>query len=430
MAAGSAPAPLTVAQQRRGLLTLFATTFFAWAGFLLVIPLVAVHYVDGLGWAAGTVGLVLAVRQFAQQGLAIPFGMLADRIGPKSLMALGMLLRGVGFAAVGVAPTLTTVLLAMLVAALGGALFDSPSSAALASIVPPDERARTYSLLGVVSGIGMVAGTQLGAFLIRFDFRAVCFTAAAGYGLIAAIVAVALPRIRISSGRLDPRAGLGQALRDRTFLRYVVLMTGFWFAWTQLQLTLTLAATDIIGSTDAVAWIYLVNTGIVIGLGFVLPRLLLRWCKPIEMLALGTLLLGAGLGLIAFAHDAVMILAAAGVFSVGMVLAKPGQETVTANLSDPAVRGTYFGVAMLSLAFGGGFGNLLGGVIYDFGVRHEMQAVTWGTFFAIAALSAAGLWLNRRSFGAVRTEAVIVETRAYDNGAMPERAPVSVVAGE
>ena len=405
MAVPTAPAPpLSPAQRQRGLITLFINSFFAWAGFLLVIPLVAVHYVDDLGWAAGTVGLVLAIRQFAQQGTAIGFGMLADKIGPKPLISLGMAVRGAGFLMMGFSETLPMVVGSMLLAALGGALFESPNSAALAAIVKPEDRQRIYSLLGVIGGIGMVFGTQLGAYLMRFDFRLVCIAAAIGYGIIALIVAVMLPPVRVSSGATDSLAGLRLVFKDRVFLRYLVLLTGFWFAWTQFQLTITLAATDITGSKSAVSWLYLVNTVVMVGLGFVLPRWLERWWRPIELLIWGTLLLGVGLGLVGFAENTFGILLAAAVFSVGMVLARPGQETVTANLSSPEIRGTYYGVAMLSLAFGGGFGNLLGGVVYDFGKRTDAQFLTWTMFFLVAAASALGLWLNRSRFGVVRDE--------------------------
>jgi DHA1 family multidrug resistance protein-like MFS transporter len=172
-----------------------------------------------------------------------------------------------------------------------------------------------------------------------------------------------------------------------------------------------LAATDITGTDRAVSWLYLVNTGVMIGLGFVLPRFLERWWKPIDLLWVGTLVLGLGLGAVAFATSAFGVLLAAGIFSVGMVLARPGQETVTANLSDPTQRGTYFSVAMLALAVGGGFGNLLGGVIYDYGKAHDAQALIWGSFFVISAASASGLFVNRRSFSAVRTGTITAPRR-------------------
>src|SRR5262245_11442786 len=89
---------LTDAVRRRGLVVILIDTFFMWGGFFMVVPLISVHYVDDLGWAAASIGLVLAVRQLTQQGLTLPGGMLADRIGAKGLICVGMIIRACGFA--------------------------------------------------------------------------------------------------------------------------------------------------------------------------------------------------------------------------------------------------------------------------------------------------------------------------------------------
>jgi DHA1 family multidrug resistance protein-like MFS transporter len=83
------------------------------------------------------------------------------------------------------------------------------------------------------------------------------------------------------------------------------------------------------------------------------------------------------------------------------VLARPGQETTTANLADPRAPGAYFGIASWSLAIGGGLGNYLGGTIYDIG-QAEHPMVPWVIFAAIALGSALGLWINRDAFSKVR----------------------------
>lgn len=106
--------------------------------------------------------------------------------------------------------------------------------------------------------------------------------------------------------------------------------------------------------------------------------------------------------MIGFAQNTMAILIAAAIFSIGAVIARPGQETVTANLADPTARGTYFGVAALSLAVGGGLGNLLGGLAYDAGTEHDLQIVTWLLFATIGACSAVGIWFNRHRFGGIR----------------------------
>ena len=135
---------LSPAARHRGLFILLVSTFFAWGGFFMVIPMISVHFVDELGWTAAAVGLVLAARQLFQQGLTPLSGVLADRLGAKPLIAIGMIVRAVGFAAMGFAETYELLMLSAIVAAIGGALFESPRSAGCGRA---DRRSRTFDLL-------------------------------------------------------------------------------------------------------------------------------------------------------------------------------------------------------------------------------------------------------------------------------------------
>jgi DHA1 family multidrug resistance protein-like MFS transporter len=435
MAASTALAPLADAQlserqRQQGLIAIGITTFCSWGGYFLVVPLVAVHYVDQLGWAAATIGLLLAIRQFTQQSVGIVFGVLCDRIGPKPLILAGMILRGLGFATMAYASTFWLMLGSLLLAALGGAMFDSPKSAATAYLALPEQRQRVYSILGVIGGIGVTVGTQIGAFLIGFDFKLVCFASSVVYLAVFFAVIVLLPPIKVSSGTSSaPMTGIGRALKDRTFMIFLILMSGYWFAWTQFSLTITLAATDIAGTVSAVSWIYLVNTGITVGIGYFLPTWLGKWLKPIDLVVWGMVIISIGLAIVGFATGTPSILFAAGVFSVGVVISRPGQETVTANLADPAARGTYFGVAYLSMAIGGGLGNLIGGIAYDYGKNNDLQMETWMGFAAIGAVSALGLWLYRSSLGIVREEDAAGNAPVIHEAPSPTH-PAPITAGQ
>lgn len=392
---------LTPAQRQRGLIALMFSTFFSWGGFFMVIPLMAVHYVDHLGWAAGTLGIVLALRQFTQQGLTTIFGILADRVGPRILISIGMLTRAFGFALMAYAESFWPVLGAALVVAVGGSMFEAPIQAAVAALTYPDERRRFYARIGMIGGLGTTVGTQVGAMLIGYDFAYVCLGGALAFLLIFIAMTIVMPSVAASVGADSALDGVREVTRDSTFLRYVAVVAGYWFAWTQFGLTVTLAAVAITGTDRAVSWIYLVNAIVTISLGYTLPRLLEKWLSPLQMQILGTSTVGVGLLVIGLAGGTTGVLIAAAVFAVGAVMARPGQETVLAGLARPSARGTYFGFAALALAIGGGLGNYLGGVIYDFGGQGT-SAMPWMIFASIAFVTSMLLWVNRARFSEVR----------------------------
>ena len=395
---GSLPPPpspsLSDAERRRGLVVLMVTTFFAWGGFFLVVPLIAVHYVDGLGWAAATIGVALAVRQFLQQGLTTLSGALADTIGAKGLIGAGMLVRAVGFAALAWADTYPLLLGAVVLAAVGGALFDAPKSAAIAALTTEAERPRYFAVSGVVIGLGIALGTQAGALLLRVDFDLVALVSGACYLVIFATVALFLPPVAVSHGEGGFWHGFGLALGDRRFVTFVSLMAGHWFMSTQFFLTLPLAAVAIAGSVEAVAWVTAINSAVTVLLGYPLPRLVEPKLGVTGSLVLGVAATALGLLAIGFAPGVPALLAAVVLFSLGTTLVRPNEQTVAASLADRRALGSYFGVAALSIAIGGGLGNVAGGYLYDLGQGLGWPALPWVVCALVGFASAAGLRLS------------------------------------
>ena len=239
------------AARRRGLIALLIDTFFMWGGFFMVIPLISVHYVDDLGWAAASIGLVLALRQVTQQGLTLFGGVLADWLGAKWLICTGMVVRAFGFVLMAQANSYTLLLWAALLAAVGGALFDAPKSAAIVALTEPDTRSRYYAALGVVSSLGMTAGPLIGALLLKFDFAFVAYTAALCFVVAALINLFLLPPVRVAIPSAGLTSGLRLAVFDRRFMLFTALLTGYWFMWVQLTISLPLEAKAISGTSDA-----------------------------------------------------------------------------------------------------------------------------------------------------------------------------------
>jgi MFS transporter, DHA1 family, multidrug resistance protein len=406
---------LTPSTRRRGLIVLLAITFLMYAGFFMVIPLLAVVYVEQLGFAAATVGLALGMRQLLQQGITLVGGMLADRFGVRPLIGAGVLVRVVGFVSLAYADTPPLLFLAMLFSALGGALFEAPSRAAMAALARPEEQARYYSLVGVVSGLGMTVGPLVGALLLRFNFQTVALAASGCFLLIFGTVLL-LPPIKVAQGRQGIGYGLGLAMRDRTFLIFTALLMGYWFMWVQLLLSLPLVAERLAGSSDAVGLIYALNAGLTVLFQYPIFRLVERWLRPMPMLIIGTAIMALGLGAVAIADSLALLVVCVVVFTLGTLLATPTQQSVTASLADQRAMGSYFGVSALALALGGGLGNLAGGVLTDAARRVGQPALPWLTYALVGMASAIGLAMLADSLRYRRATAHLVR---LDQAASP-----------
>jgi DHA1 family multidrug resistance protein-like MFS transporter len=385
-----------------------------WAGFFMVIPLISIHYVDQMGWAAASIGVVLAVRQLTQQGLTPISGMLADRFGAKGLICVGILLRVAGFASMAWADTFELLLLSAILAALGGAMFESPKSAAIAALTDESNRTRFYSLAGVVSGLGLTIGTQVGVLLLDYDFAWVALGAAGTFFMTFLVTLFFLPPVRVSTGEAGDKitAGFRLALHDRPFVLLTIFLMGFWFIWVQLSISLPLAALEKGGSTDAVGWVYAINAVMSIVLQYPLLRLASRWLSPMPILVLGITIMSSGLGAIALAWNVWAFLGCVVLYALGSLLAMPSQQTVTANLANPAALGSYYGVNSLALALGGGLGNLCGGLLYDVGKASGFQELPWLVFLGVGLMSAAGIWRLHVSLRTAEQSSVVHSQQA------------------
>jgi DHA1 family multidrug resistance protein-like MFS transporter len=402
---------LSEASRRRGLVVMLADTLLMWGGFFMVIPLIAVHYVDNLGWAAGSIGLVLAVRQLTQQGLTLFGGALADRLGARGLIAVGMLVRTLSFVGMAFADTFPLLLLSAFLAAVGGALFDSPSSAAIAALTRTDDRARYFAVLGVVRGLGMTLGPLAGALLLRYDFALVALAAAGCFGAAFLVTIAFMPQVQVASGRRGFTEGIQMALADRRFMAFNILLMGYWFMWVQLTISLPLEAKALSGTADAVSWVYALNSIMSLTLQYPLMRAVERRMPPLPVLVVGVGLMAVGLGSVAVVESVAALLACVTIFSLGSLMAAPSQQTVAAELANPAALGSYFGVNALALAIGGGIGNYCGGLLYGIGQDIGVPALPWLVSGGIGLASAFGLWLLHRHLACAegqRTEAVSI----------------------
>lgn len=381
----------------RGLIVLLVTTYLMWSGFFMIIPVLSVHYVDDLGWTAAVIGLILGLRQFLQQSLTVAGGALADRLGAKRLIVLGLAIRAVAFVGMSHALDVPALLITAILAAIGGSLFDAPSGAAVAALTREDERPRFYSIRGVITGLGLTTGPLIGSALVGIDFAWVGYLSAACYVVAFVITLALLPSVQVGARDRSLWHGTRLALSDRRFLALTGLLMGYWFMWVQLSISLPLEAEALSGVTSSIGNIYLVNSLITIFLQLPIARLLEKYLQPMPALALGVAIMAAGFGGVAITPSFGILLVCIAVFSIGNVIALINQSTVIANLAQPEARGSYFGVSAIALALGGGLGNVIGSALYGESLVRATPAMPWLVIMSVGLAAAIGLWLlNRR----------------------------------
>lgn len=344
-------------------------------GFFAVVPFLALVMTDDFGLTAAVVGLVLGVRTFAQQGMFLVGGVLADRFGARRTILTGCAVRVLGFATLALslltpAPQLALFVAGTVLTGLGGALFSPGVNILVADAeqrrapAGARHRASLFAWLSVAGEFGAVLGPLVGAALLGWGFVVVALAGAALFVLIAVFLAIALPR-RTPASTERGIHGRWWSLRDRRFVAFSALHAADLLAFNQLYLALPLQLARAEAGPAVVAAMF----AWVSALTLVLQLPVSRWCHRVG--AARALRVGYGLSAAGFAVVAasavvpldptgriVAVFAAAGLVILGHLTTNPTAQGLVPRFAGTLPTGSFFGL----LSTCGGVVVLIGNV--------------------------------------------------------------------
>jgi MFS family permease len=136
-------------------------------------------------------------------------------------------------------------------------------------------------------------------------------------------------------------------------------------------------------------WVIAVN-GVLIVCGQLFVPRLIEGRPRSRVLALATLIVGVGFGLVAFAGSAWFYALTVVIWTLGEMLQSPSGSALVAEMSPAALRGRYQGVSSLSWSVGAALAPIVGGFVQE----HLGDPVLWLGGFVLCALVAGGQWLS------------------------------------
>jgi len=140
---------------------LCAVNALYWLGFgganMTVLPLVLAS--DRFGLDAAHIGAIYAAQAAMAVVAAMPVAALADRFGPRNLLAPALGISALGMAAFPLALTVEQAAPALAVWTLGSALLGSAPTAAAANLVGDADRTKTFALVRMSGDVGLLLGS-------------------------------------------------------------------------------------------------------------------------------------------------------------------------------------------------------------------------------------------------------------------------------
>jgi FSR family fosmidomycin resistance protein-like MFS transporter len=152
----------------------------------VLLPLLAQTF----GLSLAQVGMIRSAHRVAMAAFQIPAGLIAERFGERNLLALGTLIAGLAFLALGYAAGFWAILIALFFAGVGSAVQHPLSSTIISHAYPGDGR---RGALGTYNFFGDVGKFAFGGIVSLLLFAGISWQAPViGFGVAGIVIAVAI----------------------------------------------------------------------------------------------------------------------------------------------------------------------------------------------------------------------------------------------
>ena len=353
-----------------------------------VVPFLALFLGSGRGLAPSVVGVVVGAFGAGAMVGGPTGGTLADRIGRRRTVALGVSVSLVAIAVLLAARGAVDLAVGAFLLGLGHELPRPAQSAILADLVPAQDRARAYAALYWAANLGvalagLVAGVAASAsFTVLFVLDGLTSVLAGG------LVLFGLPETLPEHGahaRRSVLVDLAVPFRDPSFVGFfaITVLVALVFSQFHVAMPLDLGAQGL--GPGAYGLLVSINAAlIVVAQPFAGP--LVERLPRRAGLALGAALQGAGFGLLGVGHTMAWAALAIVVLTLGEMVLAPLHPAVVAELAPSHLRGTYQGAFNLSLSTAACVAPVVGSVVLE----SAGGGVLWGGCFALGLVAAVG----------------------------------------
>jgi MFS family permease len=368
-------------------------------GFGAAMPFVGHYMHTQLGVSMTFVGSVMLVSVLVSSGGRIAGGEIADRIGRRPVVLIGMIARVVVFALMAIGIYLRWSVWAIgfifLLIRMVGATIRPGLMAMVSDVVLPENRIEAFALFRIGTNAGWAIGPLIGGFMMSVSYASV-FALTTVASLIGVILVILYVKESIQTTEPERFAfrrllDVGKDLRFLLFCGCGVLL---FMLMAQFASTLTVFTTEIIGISGAqLGWLFTVNGIVVVLFQWPAARLAarvgIRWG-----LVLGCLGYAIGYFTVGMAPSFGFLVGSMLILTLGEVIFSPVSMAAVANMAPAARMGRYMGFFGLTEALGWSVGPFFGGVLYDRLVLSPLAL--WGILASLGVLAALGYMLTQR----------------------------------
>jgi len=158
------------------LLSIFLIVLVDVLGLTIILPLLP-FYAESMGATPATVGLLVSTYALCQLIAGPPLGHLSDRMGRKPVLLVSQMGTCAGFIILASARVLWIVFLARVIDGLTAGNL-TVAQAYISDVTTPEQRTKSFGIIGIAFGLGFLVGPGVSGFLAQFGATYPIFAAA------------------------------------------------------------------------------------------------------------------------------------------------------------------------------------------------------------------------------------------------------------
>ncbi|MBC3134478.1 multidrug efflux MFS transporter NorA [Staphylococcus warneri] len=235
---------------RKQLFTLYFNIFLIFLGIGLVIPVLPVYLKD-LGLKGSDLGILVASFALAQMIISPFGGGLADKLGKKLIICIGLVLFSISEFMFAVGHSFTILVISRVLGGFSAGMVMPGVTGLIADISPSQDKAKNFGYMSAIINSGFILGPGFGGFLAEVSHR-LPFYFAGGLGIIAFIMSLIVihnPKKMTTVGfpQYDPE--LLTKINWKVFLTPVILTLVLAFGLSAFETLFSLYTSDKAGYT-------------------------------------------------------------------------------------------------------------------------------------------------------------------------------------
>jgi MFS family permease len=364
---------------------LFISTLVNRAG-TMVLPFLVLYLTRSLHFSETRAGLMLAIYGAAALVAAPVSGKLSDRYGSLFIINLALFSSALIMFVFTLAHSFWSVCVMTVLLSLTTEMFRPPALAMVSLTVPPEQRKAAFAVIRTAVNLGMSLGPALGGFLAQLSFVWLFVVDGITSAAAALVLLIWFPRIKVPKKQENfhrPAIHGSAILADRLLLRLLIATIPIIIVFFQHISGMPLFMVQYLGLAPAVfGLMFTINTILLVLLEVPVNLAISHWSER-KTLTLGSFLVAAGYGAMAFSHNAWQIAITVVIWTFGEMLLLPGLPASIAHLAPQERQGEYMGFYTMTFSLSFMIGPWIGTQL----LAHFGPVALWTSMFGIGLIS-------------------------------------------